>query len=511
MVEGLGRGSRAFEKYLVRPVDKVVDSEAASREGMIIHHGSGEIKTRIDGMCLTVEGPCGHSLCPQAGSAGTDMPNLPRIEPVVTLVGSLQTNTVYHQGSTEHVEAEKVRERANVENHEMFLNADAIGEMDENLTTPLLLRQNSGSLIFSKRESMDFLSPSRSGKYDFACESDRWMAPNSIQHVKRNGVSVPESFGSRGNKEGLDDVENCSKSAFLLQESTEPPAAATALLGEDVSINQPEVVPVAALIHQPAHFAKYVIKEEPFSPVTVHPAKTTMISSVWSNLVERGVRRALLVGLGIQFLQQFCGATAVLYYIPQIMQQAGVDSLLPPTASLTTESFSILASAFNCMLMLPCIVVAMKLIDSMGRRMMLLATMPLLIVSLLAIPMTNYLLPKNQIQAILSFISLTSFTCSSVLALGPIPNILCCEIFPTRVRGICIGLCSVTMWICNVIVSETFPILLAWIGLQGIFTFFGVMSIITWLFVFLKVPETKGFPLEVISEFFSLSNKRVGG
>lgn len=88
---------------------------------------------------------------------------------------------------------------------------------------------------------------------------------------------------------------------------------------------------------------------------------------------------------------------------------------------------------------------------------------------------------------------------------GPIPNILCSEIFPTSVRGLCIGICAAAMWGTNVIVTYSFPIVNQALGLQGAFGIFAIVSVVAWIFVFLKVPETKGLPLEIISEFFAIT------
>lgn len=64
---------------------------------------------------------------------------------------------------------------------------------------------------------------------------------------------------------------------------------------------------------------------------------------------------------------QFSGINGVLYYTPQILEEAGVEVLLE-SLGLGTESASFLISAFTTLLMLPCIVVAMKLMDIVGRR-----------------------------------------------------------------------------------------------------------------------------------------------
>lgn len=91
---------------------------------------------------------------------------------------------------------------------------------------------------------------------------------------------------------------------------------------------------------------------------------------------------------------------------------------------------------------------------------------------------------------------------------GPIPNILCSEIFPTRVRGLCIAICALVFWIGDIIITYSLPVMLGSLGLGGVFAIYAVVCFISWIFVFLKVPETKGMPLEVISEFFSVGAKQ---
>lgn len=135
----------------------------------------------------------------------------------------------------------------------------------------------------------------------------------------------------------------------------------------------------------------------------------------------------------------------------------------------------------------------------------MLATLPLLALALVLVVLTNTFLSSGLVQAAISFAGVTIYICAFVMGFGPIPNILCSEIFPTRVRGICIGICSAAMWLSNVIVTYSFPVLNSSLGLQGVFVIFCFISVVSWIFIFIKVPETKGMPLEVISEFFALS------
>jgi hypothetical protein len=82
---------------------------------------------------------------------------------------------------------------------------------------------------------------------------------------------------------------------------------------------------------------------------------------------------------------------------------------------------------------------------------------------------------------------------------GPIPNIL---IFPTTVRGVCIAICALTFWIGDIIVTYTLlAVMLNSIGLAWC-----LWDIRRCLHpgpcVRVRHPETKGMPLEVITEFF---------
>ena len=74
-----------------------------------------------------------------------------------------------------------------------------------------------------------------------------------------------------------------------------------------------------------------------------------------------------LIGGSLFFLQQFAGINGVLYYTPQILEQAGVAILLS-NLGLSSASASILISSLTTLLMLPSIGLAMRLMDLSGRR-----------------------------------------------------------------------------------------------------------------------------------------------
>lgn len=141
-------------------------------------------------------------------------------------------------------------------------------------------------------------------------------------------------------------------------------------------------------------------------------------------------------------------------------------------------------------------------------RTLLLSTIPVLIAALLILVLGSLVDLGSTANASISTISVIVYFCFFVMGFGPIPNILCAEIFPTRVRGLCIAICALTFWICDIIVTYTLPVMLNSLGLAGVFGIYAVACFIAWVFVFLKVPETKGMPLEVIIEFFSVGAKQ---
>lgn len=132
----------------------------------------------------------------------------------------------------------------------------------------------------------------------------------------------------------------------------------------------------------------------------------------------------------------------------------------------------------------------------------------MLIVSLVILIIGGLVDFGTVVDAAISTICVVVYFCCFVTAYGPIPNILCAEIFPTRVRGLCIAICALVFWIGDIIVTYSLPVMLSSLGLSGVFGIYAIVCFISWIFVFLKVPETKGMPLEVITEFFSVGSRQ---
>ncbi|KAG8090521.1 hypothetical protein GUJ93_ZPchr0011g26939 [Zizania palustris] len=244
-----------------------------------------------------------------------------------------------------------------------------------------------------------------------------------------------------------------------------------------------------------------------FRQQMVRLSETTDIKPKWRVLLQPGVRYALCYGMLIQALQQSAGISVLLQYTPQIIEQVGVVSLFSDIG-FGSHSTAILISTLNAFLMLPCITAAMMLMDVCGRRALLLVTIPILILSVGTISLSNIVKMESlAAHEIVFHLASTICFCSYAVGLGPIPNILCSELFPTRARATCASFCSLAFWFGRLLSIYCFPVMLSTIRLSGacgVYTFVCCMVLV---FVYLRVPETKGLPLELIAEIFKFSRQ----
>lgn len=512
LVEGLGIGGEtSIEEYIIGPADELPDGqEPTAEKDKIKLYGPEE---GLSWVAKPVTGQSSLALVSRQGSMVNQ--SVPLMDPLVTLFGSVheklpETGSMrsmlfpnfgsMFSTAEPHVKHEQWDEESLQREGEDYTSEAAGGDSDDNLHSPLISRQTT------------------------SMEKDMHPPPHgSILSMRRHSSLMQgtgEAVGSAGigggwqlawkwtEREGEDGkMEGGFKRIYLHQEGGPGSrrGSLVSLPGGDVP-EEGEYVQAAALVSQPALYSKELLDQHPVGPAMVHPAETAKKGPVWGALLDPGIKHALIVGIGIQLLQQFSGIGGILYYTPQILEEAGVEVLLV-NLGISSTSASFLISTVTTFLMLPCIAVGMRLMDVSGRRTLLLTTIPVLIGSLVILIIGELVL-GTVAKAAISTICVVIYFCCFVMAYGPIPNILCSEIFPTRVRGLCIAICALVYWISDIIVTYTVPVMLNSIGLQGICIFFAIMCAISWVFVFLKVPETKGMPLEVITEFFAVGARQ---
>jgi SP family xylose:H+ symportor-like MFS transporter len=200
---------------------------------------------------------------------------------------------------------------------------------------------------------------------------------------------------------------------------------------------------------------------------------------------------ALLVFIGIMLsvFQQVTGINVILYYAPEIFKKMGSST----NASLLQ---TIIVGAVN----LAFTVIAILTVDKFGRKALMLIGYSGMCVGITGVGITAFL---NQPGLGMLFMMLLYIACFA-LAAGPVTWVLLSEIFPNKIRDSVMSIAVAAQWISNLAISWTFPILLGNVFLSnkfhGGFPFwiYGSMCVLTVLFIWKFVPETKGKTLEAM-------------
>ncbi len=207
----------------------------------------------------------------------------------------------------------------------------------------------------------------------------------------------------------------------------------------------------------------------------------------WSALFRRGARKPIIVGVALAVFQQVTGINTVIYYAPTIFRSAGLSS----------DSVSILATAGVGLVNVVMTVVAMNLMDRVGRRPLLLWGLGGMILMLLVLA-GGFAWGAHGAVAYFTVASVAAYVGFFAIGLGPVFWLLISEIFPLAVRGRGMSVASVANWGMNFVVTLVFPPLVAALGSASAFLVFAVLSVGAFIFTWAEVPETRGRSLEEI-------------
>jgi MFS family permease len=201
-------------------------------------------------------------------------------------------------------------------------------------------------------------------------------------------------------------------------------------------------------------------------------------------LLKPPLRRPLLIGVALAAIQQFCGINAVLYYAPSVMEHAGLSA-----------SNSILASVLVGAVNVAATLAALPLIDRLGRRPLLFASLAGMFISLGALGLT-LVAPDTFGGTGLSLVCLLLYIVAFAVGLGPVFWVLAAEIFPERARAAGAGVATAVNWFSNFLVGLIFLPLAAAVGQGPTFWMFAGVCALGLVVVYRFVPETKGRTLE---------------
>lgn len=213
-------------------------------------------------------------------------------------------------------------------------------------------------------------------------------------------------------------------------------------------------------------------------------------TGTWRELLAPFARRAVLLGLGLGVFQQAIGINTVIYYAPTILQFAGFKS--PTVAILATLG----VGAVNVALTL----VAVRLVDRVGRRPLLIGGLVPMALALFAIGLA-FDVSASAVRWI-AIVSLAVYVGSFAVSWGWGFWLLNAELYPIEVRGRGTGLVVMIQWAANLAVSLTFLLLIRAIGKPATFWLYAGLCLLALLFAAAFVPETKGRTLEQIEAYW---------
>ena len=208
-----------------------------------------------------------------------------------------------------------------------------------------------------------------------------------------------------------------------------------------------------------------------------------------SDLFQRGARKALMVALFLSLVSELSGVTVVLYYGPDILNNAGVR------LSDALGGFVIIGvcnMAFT--------VIALWLMDRAGRRQLLFWG-TLGCTAVLATIGGLFATHRSGGGILVALICL--FFAFFAFSIGPIKWVMMSEIFPTKIRGRAIAIATVAVWLGDTITNYFFPWAREHWGPAICFFLFAAVLIPQLLFVWTVMPETKGRTLEEIEHSLS--------
>jgi sugar porter (SP) family MFS transporter len=209
----------------------------------------------------------------------------------------------------------------------------------------------------------------------------------------------------------------------------------------------------------------------------------------YRELLQPGVRKLVVVGVLLAIFQQITGINTVIYYAPTLLHQAGFGS-----------SASLLANVGNGVVNVAMTVLAIKLIDKVGRRVLLIAGTTGMALALFVIAIT-FAVGGDHLSTAASLIAVASlvvYTGSFAIGLGPVFWLLISEIYPMKIRGLSMSVATMANWGANFVVAVSFLTLLNAISNAGTFFLMAALTMMALAYFWKTVPETKGLSLEQI-------------
>lgn len=208
-------------------------------------------------------------------------------------------------------------------------------------------------------------------------------------------------------------------------------------------------------------------------------------TTIFSQLKSPKLKPVLILGVVLAVFQQWCGINVIFNYAEDIFKAAGfgVSDIL----------FNIVITGIINLIFT---FIAIYTVDKLGRRKLLLLGSLALSLIYILIGAAYYFNISGTIVLILVLFAIATYA----MSLAPVVWVVISEIFPNKIRGVAMAIATLSLWAACFALTYTFPLLNSTLGASGTFWLYGSICFFGWLFIYKKLPETKGKSLEEIEK-----------
>ena len=213
--------------------------------------------------------------------------------------------------------------------------------------------------------------------------------------------------------------------------------------------------------------------------------KATVTEKTNSNIFSYG-KKVIIVGILLSAFQQFVGINVALYYAPRIFESMGAAK---DASMMQTIVMGLVNVVFT--------LIAIMTVDKWGRKPLLITGSIGMAIGMFAISGLAFF----DIIGISTLVFIIIYTASFMMSWGPICWVLIAEIFPNKIRGQAVAIAVATQWVANYLISSTYPPMMEFSSAMT-YGFYGLMAVLSALFVWKVLPETKGTTLENMEKYW---------
>ena len=215
-----------------------------------------------------------------------------------------------------------------------------------------------------------------------------------------------------------------------------------------------------------------------------------------------GLKPIVWVGILLSVFQQFVGINVIFYYSTTLWLSVGFD-----------ESSALMTSVITSITNIVVTIVAILLVDRVGRRPMLMigsigmaVTLGMMALAFSFGTLEDGAVTLPQPWSLIALVCANGFVVFFGATWGPLVWVLLGEMFPNKIRAGALAVAAAAQWVANFFISTTFPAF-AEIGLTFAYGFYAFFALVSFFFVFYQVPETKGRELETMTDVVNLPRR----